>query len=92
MELHYDIKFDITEQEKKEIIVSAIYSELQIVVLLMIVAGFTGVTVAVYYGWLLGMGAFMFVTAVVLMLRGWLRRIFLNAEISKLVKQKLARQ
>ena len=65
---------------------------MQIVVLLMIVAGFTGVTVAVYYGWLLGMGAFMFVTAVVLMLRGWLRRIFLNAEISKLVKQKLARQ
>lgn len=92
MELHYDIKFDISEEEKKNIMVSAIYCELQTVVLLMILAGIIGVTMAVFCGWFIGIGAFMFVTAVTLILRDKIRSIFLNSEIDKLVKQKIARQ
>ena len=92
MELHYDIKFDISEEEKKNIMVNAIYCELQTVVLLMILAGIVGVSMAVFYGWLIGMGAFMFITAMILMLRDKIRSIFLNSEIDKLIKEKIARQ
>ena len=92
MELKYNIKFDFTEQEKKEVMVTAIYCELQIVVILMCIAGCVGVTVSVCCGWLLGMVTFMFITAVILMIRGWLRGQFVGYEIDKLVKRKLAEQ
>lgn len=92
MKLNYDIKFDIDEVEKKNIMVNAIWCELQMVVILMIIAGIVGVSVAVFEGWYLGMGAFMFVTAVILMSRDWIRSRFMYAEIDALMKKKLAEQ
>lgn len=91
MELKYDIKFEITDEEKAGIMLRGMHHTMLSVLVLMIVAGIVGVTVAVFHGWYLGMGAFMFIAAVVLMLRGWLLSRFLYAGIDELMKQKLAR-
>lgn len=92
MEVKYDVKFEVTDEDKLEIYTYAYHLKFMLAVVLLLLAGIVGVAVTWHCGWKYGIAAFMLAYAIVLMLADGMFVVFMSRGINRLVKRKMENQ
>lgn len=92
MKLMYELKCEITDEDKLGVYIYAYHRKFILAVILLMLAGIVGVAATFLYGWIYGFVAFMSSYAVILMIADRMFTVFMNRAIDKVVRQKISEQ
>ena len=91
MKLEYDVKFEITEEEKEKILSDAYHRRIYIIVLSFTIALCVGAIAGIILGWGVGFAVFFIVALINLFAGSKIQNHLLYSDIDYLMKLKMNR-